>query len=62
MNCIKGQKDMTPKDESPGSESVEYATGEDQKRITNSSRMNEVPGPKQIQCSVVNVCGDESKI
>ena len=62
MNCIKGKKDMTPKDESPRSESVEYATGKDQRRITNNSRMNEVPGPKQIQCSVVNVCGDESKI
>ena len=44
LNCIKGQKDMTPKDKSPRSESVQYATGEEQRRITNSSRMNEGAG------------------
>ena len=27
MNCIKGQKDMTPKDESPRCGGVQYATG-----------------------------------
>ena len=32
------------------------------RRITNSPRMNEVAEPKQIQCSVVDVSGDESKI
>ena len=26
MNCIKGQKDRTPKDESPSLEGVQYAT------------------------------------
>ena len=36
MNCIKGQKDMTPKNESPRSEGVQYATGEEWKRTTNS--------------------------
>ena len=28
MNCIKKQKDVTPKDESPWSEGVQYAPGE----------------------------------
>ena len=27
MNCIKGQKDMTPKDESPRSKGVQDAMG-----------------------------------
>ena len=38
MNCIKEQKDMTPKDESPRSEAVQYATGEELRAATNSSR------------------------
>ena len=46
MNYIKGQKGMTPKDESPRSEGVPYATGEEQRRTTNRSRENEVSGPK----------------
>ena len=29
MNCIKRQKDMTPKDEPPRSEGVQCATGEE---------------------------------
>ena len=29
MNCIKRQKDMTPEDEPPRSECVQYATGEE---------------------------------
>ena len=29
MNCMKGQKDMTLKDESPTSKSVQYATWEE---------------------------------
>ena len=53
---------MTPNNESPRSEGVYYATGEEQRRITNSPRMNEVAGPKQIGCTVVDVSGDESKI
>ena len=39
MNCIKRQKDTTPKDESSRLEGVQYAT-------TNSSRKNEVTWPK----------------
>ena len=38
---------MTPKAESPKSEGVPYATGEEWRRTTNnSSRENEVGGPK----------------
>ena len=54
MNCLKGQKDLTPKGESPGSEGVQYATGEEWRR-TNSTRKNEVAGPKCKRCSVVDV-------
>ena len=53
---------MTLKDESPRSEGVQYATGEEQRATTNSFRKTEVAGSKQIQWSVVNVSGDESKI
>ena len=38
---------MTPEDEPPGSKSVQYATREEQKPITNNSRKNEAAGPKQ---------------
>ena len=47
MNCIKDQKDKTPKDESLGSEGVQYATGEEKRRIANSPRMNEVTDPSR---------------
>ena len=49
MNCMKGQKDMTPKDESPRSEDVQYATGEEQRRITNNPRMNEAAGQSEYE-------------
>ena len=39
---------MTPKDESPRSESVQYATGEEWRRIINITRMNEAAGQKKI--------------
>jgi len=32
---------MTPEDEFPRSEGAQYATGEEQRAITNSSRKNE---------------------
>ena len=44
---MKRQKDKTPEDESSSSETVQYVTGEEQRAITNSSRKNEVAGPKQ---------------
>ena len=62
MNCIKDQKYMTQKHESPRSEVVRYATGEEKRRITNSPRLNEVTDPNQIRPSVVDVSGEDSKI
>ena len=58
---IKRQIDMTL-DESPRSKGVQYATGEEQRAITNNSRKNKVTGTKQKWCSVVDICGDESKV
>ena len=46
MDSMKRQKDMTPEDEPPSLEGVQYATGEEWSAITNSSRKNEVTGPK----------------
>ena len=37
MNSKKRQKDRTLEDETPRSESVQYATGEEQRAVTNSS-------------------------
>ena len=53
---------MALKNESPRSEAVQYATGEEQRTTTNSPRMNEVAGPKWIQHSVVDVSAVKSKI
>ena len=58
MDSTKRQKDMPLKDELPNSVGVQYAT-EDWK---NSSRRNEEPQPKQKQCPVVDVSGDESEV
>ena len=43
MNSMKRQKDMTLEDEPCRMEGVHYVTGED---LRNSSRKNEVAGPK----------------
>ena len=51
---------MTPKDELPILEGDQYATGEERRTTTNSSRKNEAARPKQSP--VVDVSGDESKI
>ena len=59
MNYIKGQKDMTLKDESPRSEGVQYDTGE---KWRNSSRKNEEAEPKQKHHPVVDVAGDGSTV
>ena len=61
MNHMKRQKDMTPEDK-PTRSSAQYATGEEQRAITNNSSKNEVAGPKQKQSSVVDVSGGESKV
>ena len=46
-DSTKRQKDMTMEDEPPWLEGVQYATGKEQRAITNSSRKNEVAGSKQ---------------
>ena len=46
----------------PRLEGVQYATGEEQREIANSSRKNEVARTKWKQCSVVDVSGGESKV
>ena len=40
-------KSMTPEDEPPRSARVQYTTRVDQRTIANTSRKNEVAGPKQ---------------
>ena len=59
MNNMKRQKDVTLKDELPGSVGVQYATGEERR---NSSRKDEEVAPKQKRCPVVDVSGGESKL
>ena len=59
---MKRQKDITLKDEPLRFVGVQYATGEKLRAVTNSSRKNEVAGPKQKQCSDVYVSGGKSKI
>ena len=58
----RGKKDMRPEYELPRLEGVQYATGERQRIITNSSRKNEMDRPKQKQCSAVDTSGGESKV
>ena len=53
---------MTLEDEPHRSKGVQYATREEQRAITNSSRKNEVAGPKWKQHSVVDMSGGESKV
>ena len=62
INCIKRQKYMTPKDDSPRSEGVQYVTWEEWRRTTNSPKKNKTAGLKWKWRSVVDVSGDESKI
>ena len=61
MDNMERQKDMTPEDELPRSESVQYASGEEQKAITNSSRKNEATAPKQKWHSDADVSGGDRK-
>ena len=42
----KRQKDMTPEAEPPRSEGVHYAPGQERRASTNSSRKNDMAGPK----------------
>ena len=45
MMSMKTQKDMTLEDKTPRMQGVQYAPGEEQRAITNSSRKHEVAGP-----------------
>ena len=47
---------------SPRLEGVQYATGEEWREITNSSRKNEAAWLKRKWCPVVDVSGNESKV
>ena len=63
MKSMKKYKDMTPEYESPRSEGAQYATGEEWRAITNSSRKNEVAGSKgELHSPVDEVSGGESKV
>ena len=62
MNRMKRQKDMTWKDELPRLVGVQYATGEEQRAITNSSRKSEEAKSKQKQHPVVDMSDGESKV
>ena len=46
MDSVHRQKDTILEDELPRSEGVQYATGEEQRAVTNSSSKNEAAGPK----------------
>ena len=54
MGSMKKQKDMTSEDESLRSEGVQYASGEEWRAITISTK-NEAAGPKRKWHSVVDV-------
>ena len=65
MNTMKRQKAMTWEDEHhhpPNLEAVQFATVDEWRATTNSSRINEVAGPKQKRCSTVDVSSGESKV
>jgi len=56
---MKRQKVRTLKDELPRSVGTQYVTGEEWR---NNSQKNEETGPKQNQCPVVDVTGNENKV
>ena len=64
VRSIKRHKHMTLKDDPSPSrlKGVQYATGEEWRTTTNSSRKNEAAGPKQKRHSVGDVSGNESKL
>ena len=53
---------MTLEDEPLRLNGINYASGEEQMAIINSSRKNEAAGPKWKWCSVVDVSGGKSKV
>ena len=50
----RGKKDVIPEDEPPRSEGVQYAPGEEQREITNSSRKN---GRDLAKAETTSSCG-----
>ena len=61
-DSMKRKKDMTPEDEPPRSEGVQYTTGEGRKQLPIAGvRMKKAAGPKWKQHSVVDVSGGEGK-
>ena len=52
---------MASKDESSSSEGLQCDTGVEQRTTTNSSRKNEVAGPK-CNDAQLEMSGDESKV
>ena len=44
MNCIKSQKDMTPKDELSREDSVQYVTGEEWKQLLRAPERKKLVG------------------
>ena len=59
---MRRQKYMKLEDEPSRLEGVQYATGEEWKASTNSSRKNEVAEQKEKWSSVVDVSGGGSKV
>ena len=47
VDSMERQKDVAMEDELPRSDGVQYATGEEQRAITNNSRKREEAEPKQ---------------
>ena len=62
MNSIKRQDDLTPEEECPTLEVVQYTTGGKLRTITNTARKKEEARAKQKWCSVVDLSGGESKV
>ncbi|KAF7253315.1 Craniofacial development protein 2 [Varanus komodoensis] len=62
MESTKRQKDMMPADEPLRSESVQYATGEEQRASTSNTRKNEATGSKPKGQSVADVSGGERRV
>ncbi|KAF7239822.1 Craniofacial development protein 2 [Varanus komodoensis] len=62
MDSTKRKKDMTPEEEPLRSEGVQYATGEEQRASTSSTRKNEATGSKPKGHSVADVSGGERRV
>ena len=53
---------MTPENEPPRLEGVQYTTEEEQRAITNNFRKNETAGPRRKCGTVVDMSGGESEV